>query len=70
MIDKATQPNYSTAEINSQKSKKIKGGLNTNTKRRDLVRARKIQYQRQDNDSIILWTLRETLSKAPSHSSH
>lgn len=53
-----------------KQSKKIKGGLNTNIKRRDLVRARKIQYQRQDNDSIILWSLQETLSKCPSHSSH
>ena len=53
-----------------KQSKKIKEELDTNTKQRDLVRARKIQYQRQDIDSIISRTLYETLSKAFSHSSH
>ena len=53
-----------------KQSKKIKEELHTNTKQRDLVRARKIQYQRQDIDSIISRTLYETLSKSFSHSSH
>ena len=40
--------NHQTIKGNQKK------GFDTITKQRNLVRARKIQYQRQGNDSIIL----------------
>ena len=48
------QPKYSSSRMNHQTVKGNQKGFDTITKQRNLVRARKIQYQRQGNDSIIL----------------
>ena len=64
------QPKYSSSRMNHQTVKGNQKGFDTITKQRNLVRARKIQYQRQGNDSIIFNGHHKTLSKYPSHSSH
>ena len=48
------QPKYSSSRMNHQTVKGNQKGFDTITKQRNLVRARKSQYQRQGNDSIIL----------------